>query len=328
MKTKIVYAVTSDNTDIYLEQTYVSIYSLRKFHPDAHIALVVDDITDKTIVGVREYILKEITEKIVVIPPQDYTKVERSRFLKTTLRSQIDGDYLFIDSDTVIVSNLDAIDSFEEDICAVIDYHVPLNQHSMFDSTINVQANKIDWIISESDYNYYNSGVLYVKDKEKTRELYHKWHEEWEKSISRGFHSDQPSLGKVNKEMGYVIHEMDGVWNCQIAANGLRFYENAKIIHYFSSTIKNHDKNNVYALMNCEVFINLKNKGEMGEALTLMLDHPKSLFPNQIIILTGENLRIFNTALITYMYVLYSKYRNVFKIFNWPFEKYAQFKRH
>ena len=147
MHTKIVYAVTSDNSDIYLEQTYVSIYTLRKYHPDAYVVLVVDDVTNATLKDKRDYIMNVVTEKVVVIPPKEYTKVERSRYLKTTLRNQIDGDYLFIDSDTVITASLDEIDTFEDDVCCVIDYHVTLNKHIRFESLIKEQAKLIDWLI-------------------------------------------------------------------------------------------------------------------------------------------------------------------------------------
>ena len=56
MKTKIVYAVSSDEQDNYLEQTVLSVFSLKRHNPDAVVEFVVDERTDKTIVGKRELI--------------------------------------------------------------------------------------------------------------------------------------------------------------------------------------------------------------------------------------------------------------------------------
>ena len=56
MKTKIVYVVVSDETDIFLEQALLSIFSLRKHNPEAFVELVVDQITNDSISGKRSEI--------------------------------------------------------------------------------------------------------------------------------------------------------------------------------------------------------------------------------------------------------------------------------
>jgi len=38
--------------------------------------------------------------------PEELNQVQRSRYLKTTLRSILTGDYLFVDTDTVFASLL------------------------------------------------------------------------------------------------------------------------------------------------------------------------------------------------------------------------------
>lgn len=63
MKTKIAYVLVSDESDTYLEQTIISLYSLRLYNPNVTVVLVVDDITDLTIKGKRCKILEYISEK-------------------------------------------------------------------------------------------------------------------------------------------------------------------------------------------------------------------------------------------------------------------------
>lgn len=323
MKTKIVYVLTSDNSDIYLEQSYVSIYTLRRHNPDAHVVLVVDDATDKTLTGKRTYILNVITEKFVVSVPNGYTKVGISRYLKNTLREHIDGDFLYIDSDTVITDSLEDIDNVDGDVCAVLDNHVTLDKHPKYQSTFQKQAKYVNWVIQPSDCHYFNGGVLFVRDNKVGKELFKRWNEEWEKGRINGLLSDQPSLGKVNAELGYVIKEIDGIWNCQIADNGLRFFDKSKIVHYFSTTIKDCEKDHLYTLMNKDVFKHLKETGDMGEDLRIMLETPKSLFSNRVLLLSGINLDIFFSPLTTYVYVLYNKYRKVYKILSWILGMYG-----
>lgn len=129
MKTKIVYVVTSDETDVYLEQTLLSVFSLRKHNPNAFVELVVDQDTNATIAGKRGEILKYIDNKVVVNVPKEYNKKEASRYLKTNVREYVSGDYLFIDSDSIITDKLDEIDLFDGDIGAVINNHVPISQY-------------------------------------------------------------------------------------------------------------------------------------------------------------------------------------------------------
>ena len=51
MKTKIVYAVVSDETDIFLEQALLSIFSLKKYNTNAFVELVIDQETNESIIG-------------------------------------------------------------------------------------------------------------------------------------------------------------------------------------------------------------------------------------------------------------------------------------
>lgn len=43
MRTKIVYVLVSSEKDIYLEQAWVSFYSLKHFNNDAHVVIVCDN---------------------------------------------------------------------------------------------------------------------------------------------------------------------------------------------------------------------------------------------------------------------------------------------
>ena len=45
MKTQIVYTLISSEKDYFLEELWVSLYSLRQFHPKATVKVLVDEST-------------------------------------------------------------------------------------------------------------------------------------------------------------------------------------------------------------------------------------------------------------------------------------------
>ena len=106
MKTKIVYVLTSSKEDTYLEQTLISVYSARLHNPYADILVVTDNATANTIKGGRAEIKKYLSDIVVVDIPAEYNNMQKSRYIKTNLRKFVEGDFLYIDSDTVIAESL------------------------------------------------------------------------------------------------------------------------------------------------------------------------------------------------------------------------------
>ena len=62
MQTKLVYVLTCAPEATYIEQALISIWSARYHNPDAHIVLLVDDLTNQLLVGKRAEVLEYITE--------------------------------------------------------------------------------------------------------------------------------------------------------------------------------------------------------------------------------------------------------------------------
>ena len=125
MRTKLVYVLTCAPEATYIEQALMAVWSARHWNPDAHIVLMVDDKTDALLTGKRGELLNYITEKIVV-PFEDKlsSPMYRSRWIKTQVRQMIDGDFLFVDSDTICQRSLSEIDSFECEAGAVLESHL------------------------------------------------------------------------------------------------------------------------------------------------------------------------------------------------------------
>ena len=214
MKTKIVYVVVSDETDIFLEQALLSIFSLRRHHPDAYVELVVDQATNNTIIGKRSEIKKYVSKITAIKVPDNYNKGQKSRWLKTNLRNLIEGDYLFIDNDTIITDSLEGIDEFNGEIGAVKDKHAPVEQNKDKDKLL-LWSKQDGWTYSD-DLAYFNSGVMFVRDCQFTHDFYREWNKRWQTCSTKyqRFY-DQSPLAATNEFYQYPIKELTGDWNCQ-----------------------------------------------------------------------------------------------------------------
>lgn len=291
MKTQIVYVISSNETDVYLEQALLSAYSCRVKNPSAKIVAVMDSRTDATVKGNRAAILKYIDEKIVADVPAKYNKVETSRYMKTTLPKHVTGDFLYVDTDTIITDNLDEIDQFEGELGAVLDIHVPVSQHENNGQSVIRNATKFGWNCNDS-VNYYNGGLMYAKDCDTTRRLYAEWNRIWTDNMERErFHYDQHPLAMANERLGYPIKELNGVWNCQILEYGLPYLCNAKVIHYFTNHGEYKYRPTVpYVFYDKAIYKEIRDNGEVTERIKTMVENARNAFVNPTRIVAGREL--------------------------------------
>jgi hypothetical protein len=313
MKTKIVYVVTSDETDVYLEQALLSVFSLRKHNPNAYVELVVDQDTDATIIGKRGEILKYIDNKVVVNVPEEYNMIFRSRWLKTSLRHHVKGDFLFIDTDTIVTDNLDEIDCFTGDIGVVKDQHVLIEKFKT-KNRLKVDAMNDGWRWSET-LPYYNSGVMFVKDNSFTRDFYQTWHKKWiDREKKTGYYKDQSSLMATNESLHYPIKDLPGEWNCQIIRNGIIYLAKAKIMHYMMYDQGPHP----WVFYNHDILNEIKELGYVSDNISKIVDEAKLSFDVPNMIISGKDLECLNYKHLiqTPLFSICKANRRVFSLFN------------
>lgn len=305
MNTKIVYTLVSGSNDIYLGQAIISAYSVRLHNPSATIVLVVDKPTE-VVVNATSSITSYFDEIVVVDVPLDLNKVQASRFLKTTLRQTVRGDYLYIDTDTVVNGDLSECDSFSADIAAILDRHTMAEQHPTLTNVIK-DLRTVGLFVEDLKGKYFNGGVMYVKDSELAKRFYELWHHHWDIARKNGHNIDQPPLAKANKECGYIIQELSGVWNCQMVDNFINYLDNAKVLHYFAS-----HKRSPYKLYNDLILRDVQKEGIISEDLKNVLSHPKSFFQEQHLLVHGDDVA-FNHS---YVHDMYAYHRWIFNAFD------------
>lgn len=229
MKTKLVYVLTCAPEATYIEQALMAVWSARYHNPDAHIVLMVDDKTDKLLTGNRGEINNYISEKIVLpFEDESLTPMYRSRWIKTQVRQMIEGDFLFIDCDTICCRSLAEVDAFDYEVAAVGDNNTPFQEDIYKNGTIE-NVLRIGCDISMEKY-YFSSGVVYCKDTKNVHRLYELWHRYWLEGTEVGVNIDQPAFAKANIELGHIITSIDDCYNCVLYTQTYKLPE-AAILH-------------------------------------------------------------------------------------------------
>lgn len=256
---RIAYVLTSSRNDVFYEQLMVSIKSVKYHMKKQKIVVVVDTDTYKTFTGDRKSIF-EYAEVISIKTPNKYSQKESSRWLKTSLRNIIDGDFLFVDCDTVICRDFMG-EVIDEPLAMVLEFNHMLSEHT--------KRNKLYWInrFAECGWEFdsnelFNSGVMWVKDTPETRRFFSLWNEYWQKTLEHGVSADQPALNYINQTKLKMISILDGTWNCQVssAPAGVEYLSEAKIIHYF-----HFNNDSAYKLCDLNVIMNEKYKCELED---------------------------------------------------------------
>lgn len=119
----VCYVVTDETGLKYYNEMMISLASLRKQAFSGQVRIVTDAETRAlfTEANIRELAAFDAAVTVVDIP-DGYTQKEKSRFIKTSLRKYMQGDYLFLDTDTVVADTLpDHIT--DGDLAMVCDYH-------------------------------------------------------------------------------------------------------------------------------------------------------------------------------------------------------------
>jgi hypothetical protein len=100
----------------------------------------------------------------------------RSRFIKTQIRNVVEGDFLFLDADTVAVSRFDGLIESDAPITAALD-RSPVDPPGAFPKWVTPDFIRLGW--RHPTRFYLNSGVVFWKDCEQARALGRLWHEKW-----------------------------------------------------------------------------------------------------------------------------------------------------
>jgi hypothetical protein len=276
---KYLYVLTSNDSDYFFEQAILSITSLRLQMPNAFVSLLIDDITETGLNGSRNEICKAVNELVSVKIDERFNKKARSRWLKTSMRRHISGDFIYIDIDTIIAEDLSALDSTDMNLGAVLNEHTCLadlkKNNPVYYKEMQALDKKLGFSSTSNSNTYFNSGFMLCRDCPIVYDFFTEWHRLWFLCFEKGVVTDQQSFNQTNYTLGNVITELEGVWNNQILADGgIRYLHTAKIIHYFAAM----KGENPYLLASHSILEHIKETGTVEQKIKLLLLNPKNHF--------------------------------------------------
>ena len=307
------YTLTSSSNDNYYEQFLLSVTSLKQAMPNVKVVLLCDSKTKETLTGKRSGYEKYISDIIQVNIPSSFSQVEISRWVKTSMRNLVQGDFLFIDCDTIIAEDLSSIAETQIKFGACLDKHSLIENHSKKD-IIKEQDKQLNFYSSSSN-RHYNSGVIYCKDTPEIKKIFERWHELWLFSSIKNIKRDQPSFNMAIYEHFDQFTDLDGTWNCQIAYNGLPYLANSKIIHYFASDLVLNTSPFLPGSDN--IFKKIKDSGKIPNEVMQLLQNPRSAFIAESRIVCGADmLNVINSGLFEFIFFLQKKMPYFFKFLN------------
>lgn len=322
METKVVYCLVSSNKDYYYEQLLISLCSLRKHNPETVVEVVCDQDTYHALKGTRAGIFDYNIQVNPVETPKEWGNWERSRYIKTNLRNLTQGDYLFVDTDTVICSSLECVDDIRHDVAAVRDSHVerplPKVTQCQHDTEYWIWGQALKANVNIEGLWHNNSGVMYVKDTPKAYELYALWADNYTKMLARGAKVDQLPLLLANHELGDVISSLDSAMNCQVAFDeGRAMVREAKIIHYFPGQKKT-------LLSSPWVLDPIKETGKITASVQRIIDEPQTFFDKMSMVVEGDVASFVETR---YLLEAYRTCPKVFRAFVYMMNRYLSIKK-
>lgn len=303
----VVYVVISGGNDVYFEMAWASAWSLKKFNPEAHVLVLTDDETiDNLSSEAKTESVGCIDELRPVSFDGKYTNKEKSRWIKTNLRSLVDGVFLFIDTDTIITGSLLPLFDVEcRDIGMALDNNCHSSEIGNYPIFHNMYVTPLRQIFGDTyrqETDVYNSGVILIKDTQCAADFFNAWHANWMVSRSKGEPRDQLSLVKTIQDMPSVVAELPGIYNCQIR-NSVKYFYDAAVLHTFTS----QKKSTISPIFDNEMYWEIKEKGCITEHVKYILVNCKRLFSSPSIIEDKRNMLIrFEPAYILFIDCLFA----------------------
>jgi hypothetical protein len=270
-----IYVLVSDDADTYYEQFLLSVTSFRIFNGNGKVIVLTERETEKGLSGKRSGYEGLVDGVQIVDVPGNPGRKEISRWIKTSVREHVAGDFLFIDCDTIVVGVLDSVFPENMEAGAVLDTHLKLPEHHLRE--IFRDRDRVAGFQSSLDgTEHYNSGVILCRDTPRCREFYHRWHSLWKEGNAKGITSDQPSFNEANRLMNGILSDMGDSWNCQISHNGLPFLHDAKIIHYYATSLVSFES--PFLPASAGILNSIKETGSIPAGVLSMLENPKAAF--------------------------------------------------
>ena len=230
MSPKIVYAVTSSGKDIYSVMTRISVATVRLSCPGSWVVLTCDEGSARAMEQTQDPLLKEVDE-VIVVPTPEGDATYRNRHIKTRVRTLVAGEFLFMDSDTIVRGDLSTLAGIHGDIAAAPNHSADSLDGQIWDED-RAHLDTMDWTFGNT---YFNGGFIFFRDTVAARALGSEWHDRWMAGFRKtGRANDQPAFNAAIAALDIRVEKLPHRYNAQFTMNRSSASE-ALVWHYYST---------------------------------------------------------------------------------------------
>jgi hypothetical protein len=226
---KFCYVLTTTCCDLFADMTYASAAFLRFAYPEVEIICLCDAQSHRALEVARHPLL-ELVDRAEPIQTPDGPPGYRNRFVKTQMRQILQGDFVYFDSDTLMVDRIDEMLTCAAPIAAVANHsgtghpaEIPVEERAIFEM--------MGWALPHRSY--INGGVLLLRDCEPTHRFACEWHEKWLAWSRRGKHTDQQSLNSALADSGVQYKLLGNRFNGQVTQRPSVGLEPVAVWHFY-----------------------------------------------------------------------------------------------
>jgi hypothetical protein len=117
---QICYVLASTGTDLYAQMTCISLSLSRRLYPAAKIVVLVDEVTQANLTKCQSPLLS-LASQIISVETGMPAAVARNRFIKTSMRQVLSGDFVFLDADALPIRKFDELAQTGAGLAAALD---------------------------------------------------------------------------------------------------------------------------------------------------------------------------------------------------------------
>ena len=228
---RAVFVLAGNPSGPYGVMTQIALQSLRLTNPGMKTILICDAKTADDIFR-PSHDLMSVADEILAIEAPYSSATVNSRYLKTKMRSIINGPFVFLDSDILVRGTLEGLADLEASFGGARNHSLEAFEAQVWDDDREI-LRIMNWDVS--GFPYINTGVLYFTDTPAAYEFSDKWHFFWsQSSAATGKHQDQPAFNKVLRERKSRFSLLPDRYNAQFKMNAACI-EDALVWHYYGS---------------------------------------------------------------------------------------------
>ena len=209
---QIVFILTGKNLKIssrYLAGLRLAALSVRHFHPNIPIVCLGDEACCK-IFDEKESLLGGAVDHFIPCLDAEGGVVHRSRVIKTSLRQRVNGPFVYLDTDTILVRDIHPLLNCRASLGLVADSWFP-ESVGQFPSWCTPVYRDLNW--RHPTDRYYNSGVIFSDNSPQIYELFNKWQHRYAESVTLGISLDQPAFNCAIQHMAPQLEEYSEDYN-------------------------------------------------------------------------------------------------------------------